>query len=126
MLTQETIKLIEKALGIKGLQEIIESKEETTIKPTNVIHWNQETYDKFIEDSEKRISPETSAELKRAGEEMAVKEIKRRNNFEFEGKSVEKLFEYLNTKIKANGNETEQIKNLTADNEALKKALEKE
>ena len=128
MLSEKSIKEIEKATGITGLQEIIKSEEEMDVTLTKVFHFNQESYDQLYKNlTEQGLSPEKYEDAKAAGEEMAVKHIKRDMGYEFEGKTVKALNEYLEKKIKLSA-ETDVSKataELKADNDKLKDMLSK-
>jgi hypothetical protein len=128
MLTENAIKEIEKAIGITGLQEMILSTESIEITPKKTKHFDEISYNQLVQNLQSSLSPDLYSEAKQAGEEIAVKEIKRANNYEFEGKSVKALNEYLNKQIelKSKTDISEIEKQYKADIEKLQKTIESE
>lgn len=128
MLTENAIKAIEQAIGVNGLQEMITSNEpiEITLKKTK--HFDEVSYSQLIDNLTKNLPPDLYEETKKAGEEMRVKEIKRKYNYEFEGKSVEALNDYLLKQIesKSKTDLTEIEKQYKTDLEKLQKTIETE
>jgi hypothetical protein len=129
MLSEAKIKEIEKASGISGLLEMINSKDEVNVELKNKFHFTQETYDALYSNlTEKNLTPEKGEELKKAGEEIAVKAIKRARGYEFDGKSAEQLANFLEGRIQ--NSKTEDIEKLNKAHEQelsdLRKIVEKE
>lgn len=101
MLSDKAIEQIEKALGIQGVKEMIASEHVIEIEPKKTKHFSDADYDQLHENLTKQgLTKEKYNEAILAGEEMAVKNLKRDNNLEFEGKSVNNLYEFLNRQIK--------------------------
>jgi hypothetical protein len=126
MLTEKSIKLIEDATGIDGLQDLIASDEVKDITLKKTKHFSELDYNILYSNlTEGKLTDEKKAELKLAGEEVSVKEIKRKHGFDFEGKSVEKLTEYLMDQIelKSKSESSEIEKQYLKDIEQLKKNL---
>ena len=125
MLTENGYKLLEEATGIKGLQEIVESEnqQEITLKKTK--HFSEQDYDALYNNLTNNIDPSKYAEAKKAGEEMAVKEIRKLKGYEFEGKTVQALTDYLERQIelKSKTDTTEIEKQYQNDLEQMRKKL---
>lgn len=85
----ENIKELESSLKLKEgtISEAIKSEDAVKIDIPELKIFTPE-------EDEERIN-NMKVEFKTAGEEVAVKEIKREHNLEFEGKSAAKLFEHL-------------------------------
>lgn len=121
MLSEKSIKEIEDATGITGLRDIIASQEAVDITPKKTKHFTEETYNVLYDNLTKQgLTPEKYEEAKAAGEEMSVKSLKRKLGYEFEGKTVEALHEYLSKQIKQSA-ETD----VTKATSELKKDIEK-
>lgn len=99
MLTENAIKLIETAIGITGLQEMITSTEQLEVTPKKTVHFDEVSYQQLRDNLTKSLPPEYYKEAKEAGEEIAVKEIKRAMNYEFEGKTVKALNDFYQKQI---------------------------
>lgn len=126
MLTENAIKIIETGLGISGLSEMIASEEATEITPTKTKHFPEVDYNILVENLQSQgLTPEKYADAKKAGEEMSVKETKRTKGYEFEGKSVSDLVDYLEKKIESKSitDVTEKEKEYQKDLDQLKKQL---
>jgi len=128
MLTENAIKTIEQAIGITGLQEMITSTEALEITPKKTKHFDEVSYNQLHDNLTKSLNPELYKEAKEAGEEIAVKEIKRAMGYEFEGKSVKALNEFYQKQIelKSKTDLTEIEKQYKADIEKLQKTIETE
>jgi hypothetical protein len=85
----ENIKDLEASLKLKEgtITEALESEDKVKIEIPELKIFTPE-------EDEERIN-NMKGEFKSAGEEIAVKELKREHNLEFEGKSAAKLFEHL-------------------------------
>jgi len=129
MLTENGIKLIEDAIGITGLQELMASEEPQEITPKKTKHFDEVSYNVMIDNYQKQgLTAEKYEEAKRAGIEMEIKELKRANNYEFEGKTAKALDEYLKAKLTNDSKATidERIKEKDADIQKIIKQLEEE
>jgi hypothetical protein len=129
MLTENAIKIIENAIGITGLQEMITNTEALEIVPKKTKHFAELDYNVLVENlSSQGLTPEKYAEAKQAGEEMAIKEIKRLNSLEFEGKTAKALSEYYQKQIelKSKTDVSEIEKTYKSDLEKLQKTIETE
>ncbi len=119
----ENIKEIETGLGLTEgtLKDAIASDEAVKVDIPKGKFVDTETHViKSNEDHETFVS-NIKTESKVAGVEMAVKEFKRENNLEFEGKSIENLIKASNTKALADANiePNEKIKGYLVDIESL-------
>ncbi len=128
MLTENAIKLIEQAIGITGLQEMITSNDALDITPKKTKHFDEVSFKQMTDNLTSSLPAELYKEAKEAGEEIAVKEIKRANGFEFEGKKVKDLTEYLSKQIelKSKTDSTEIEKRYQKEIEDHKKLIESE
>lgn len=127
MLTENGYKIIEEAIGITGLQEIINSTDPLEITPKKTKHFDEVSFNIMHDNLTKQgLTPEKYAEAKKAGEEMAIKELKRLNGYEFEGKTAEAFHDYLKTKLVSDKTATidEKVKEKERDIEQLRKQLE--
>lgn len=126
MLTSTAIQEIEKATGIVGLQDLIKSEEEKDVVLTKTKHFDEVSYNVLHKNlTEQGLTPEKYEEAKRAGEEMAVKAIKRDSSYEFEGKSVKSLVDFINANNDkaAETSISEREKEVQKDNDFLKGRL---
>ena len=128
MLSEKSIKLIEEALGITGLSANISSTEEIELTPLKTKHFSEDSYQKLQDNLAKQLPQEVYEQNKVAAIEMAVKEIKKKENLEFEGRSLDSLISYYNNRLKSisENNDTEKDKQYRSDIETLKKQLETE
>ena len=129
MLTENGIKLIEDAIGITGLQEIVASTEPVEITPKKTKHFDEVSYNVMIDNYQKQgLTADKYEEAKRVGIEMDIKAIKRDKGYEFEGKTSQALHDFLVHKLNSDKTATidERIKEKDADIKKIIKQLEEE
>lgn len=120
MLKDEIWQEIEKATGISDLKAKALSEEEQEVTITKTKHFAAQDYDIMHQNILDEGKKQGYADGKLAGEEMRVKEIKRNKNYDFEGKNIDSLVEYLESTIESSkkkaqeGTENEYQKDLEA------------
>lgn len=115
MLKDEIWQEIEKATGISDLKAKATSEEVQEVTLTKTKHFDQVSYDVMYQNIFDAGSKDGYGKGLLAGEEMPVKELKRERGWEFEGKNLTSLVEYL---------ESNQQNNSTKKTEEIKKEFE--
>jgi len=129
MLTENAIKILENAVGITGLQEMIANEEAVEITPKKTKHFDEVSYNIMYDNLTKdNFTKDKYEEAKKAGYEMVVKKIREGLGLEFEGKTAENLLENINKKIEllSKNDLTEKETEYQKDLEALKKQIQAE
>lgn len=124
MLTEKTILEIEKATGLTGLQELINSPDPQEVELKKIYHFAKQDYDILVENlKESGSSKESYEEGKKVGRERTIKDIRKSLNLDFEGVTVENLVENVKSTIETS---TEgDVKKITDDYEKRLVALQK-
>ena len=126
MLSSEKIKEIEKATGIQGLQEAIDSTEVVDVQLTKTKHFTEQDYNILYDNLTKQAFDNGKyEEAKTAGEEMSVKNAKKKEGLDFEGKSVDNLVEYYKKQLQLakESNESEIKNQYESDISKLRESL---
>ncbi len=120
MLNDTTMTKLEALLGIEGgaLKEAMESDDSKEIKIPEGQFVNKETHQVFSNEELTTREDSLKKTHEKAGAEMLVKEYKRANDLNFEGKGLDKLLEVSNAAaLKEAGKEpSEKITELEAKN----------
>ena len=87
MLTENAIKLIEDAVGISGLQEMIMNPEAVEIVPKKTKHFDEVSYNIMYDNLTNHGSKGKYEEGKIAGSEILLKKLRDGLELQFEGKT---------------------------------------
>jgi hypothetical protein len=130
MLTENSYKVLADATGmdLQELKDAIQADEEKEITSKYTKYFTDADYEVLYNNVLDKGRSEGHENSKQAGEEMAVKEIKRKYGLEFEGKSAEKLYTFMKQlEEKASSEETSKIRGeYEKDLEALRKQVDEE
>jgi hypothetical protein len=118
MLSEQVIKNIENAIGVQDLASKISSTETIdSLEFGKTKHFTENDYRQQIINVQNDIPKEKWEEAKQTGIEMAIKELKNAHNLEFEGKTPQALYDYMNNHVEASK---------TGDIEKIKAVYEKD